>query len=256
MPEEPSFRIAVVCEAAADQRTACVLADRVVNANVEWIDSSLLDSIREWCGAHSAGEFLAWKDVREEASSRGIRVHGHFSGEPGKPDAAATRRALLVLTSLGVVPQAALLIRDSDNDTRRIDGMRQARDLGKWPFPIVLGVAHTKRECWHLAAFEPTDDADRKRLSMIERGLGFDPRLQSHRLAERTPSGKRNAKHVLNQLAADDEAIASRGISATPLETLSERGEKNGLTSFLAELVSVLPPIFDGIQRRISPGSR
>src|SRR5438270_860007 len=94
------FVFAVVCEARADQETACALADDVFCAEVDWINDELLDEYRRWRGATENTRFLLWQEVSELARQLGIRARGHFNDEPAHSDAQAARRALRVLMAL------------------------------------------------------------------------------------------------------------------------------------------------------------
>lgn len=237
MPDGGTLRVAVISEAQADQRNACLLADRVALASIAWLEPDLLDAVREWCGAIPATPFLKWTAVRGEADQRGIKAHGHFSSEPAEPDAHAARRALLVARSYEPGVSAVLLIRDSDDDERRLAGLRQARDKSKecpWPFVVVIGVPHTKRECWLLAAHCPQGDDESKEHVAVCKELGFDPCLCSDRL-------KKNAKRVKDTHCPDD---GERGLNETALNVLKERGRENGLADYLGELETRYMPLF------------
>src|SRR5262249_22883218 len=111
--------LAVVCEAPADQRTACALADRVFCAEADWITEEVLDDYRRWRGHTEAHTHLTWREVAHLARAANIRVHGHFEGEPGAPDAQAARRALLLLKQCPGNLHGILLIRDDDRQTER-----------------------------------------------------------------------------------------------------------------------------------------
>jgi hypothetical protein len=92
-----SVRFAVVHEAPTDFQTATELADRVLVEAIEWLDEDLLAHQREWVAETAAGDRLTWKGIKQLAHNAGMRIHGHFDGEPGLPDAAAARRAILYL---------------------------------------------------------------------------------------------------------------------------------------------------------------
>lgn len=249
LSEGEPLRIAVVCEGPADQRTACRLADRVAQSGLEWLNDELLPSTRCWVGVQPDQVFLRWSAVKSEANKLteklgggfGHRLHGDFAGEPGKPDAHIGRRALLVLKDANPPVAAALLIRDSDNDLRRRDGLYQARNAGSWPFTVIIGVAHPKRECWVLAAFEPSNDSERQLLHSLRKELGFDPTTQSEELTAKVDDAKRSAKRVWAELRNDDE---ERGLATTSLPTLKARGQNNGLAAYLAELEARYVPLF------------
>ena len=118
----------VVCEAAADQRTACTLADRVILQKSTRLDEALLDSVRRWSGLDSGSTFVPWTIVKSEADRIGLRAHGHFDGSPGAPDARAARRAFLLVSKTKPELAGVLLIRDTDGCIERRQGLEQARD--------------------------------------------------------------------------------------------------------------------------------
>jgi hypothetical protein len=85
--------IAVVCEAPADARIACHLADRVLR-EVEWINDSAdhLDEFRCFRGFLVGEPYLLWRDVRKIATQHeidetlgffeGVLVHGSKWSDP------------------------------------------------------------------------------------------------------------------------------------------------------------------------------
>lgn len=241
MGEGGTLLVAVVCEAEADQRTACVLADRIACEKIDWLEPEHLDSLRRWCGLTATTEFLPWKSVRREADQWGVVAHGHFGGEPGAPDARAARLALLVVGKAVPGLAAVLLIRDSDGDRNRLTGLKQARDAAPWPFAVLIGVAHTKRECWLLAAFCPRDDEEKARHVKVRQELGFDPCLRSHELDAWLAPAKKSAKRVAGILCP---VGGERGLNGTALDVLKKRGAENGLADYLAELESRYVPPF------------
>ena len=93
-----------------------------------------------------------------------------------------------------------LLIRDCDDQPERRRGLAQAstREPGHaWPFHVVIGLAHPKREAWVLAGFEPRDPDEHARLTTLRSELGHDPCTSSDQLTARTPGSKRDAKRVV-----------------------------------------------------------
>ncbi len=233
-----------MCEAAADQRTACTVADRVLCESLDRTDREQLDGLREWSGLEPASDFVAWTAIKHEADRKGVRAHGRFSGEPGAPDARTARLALLLLGRAERVPDAVMFIRDSDNQIERHQGLGQARDYANWSFVVVIGVAHTKRECWVLAAFEPNNDGERSRLAAVRKGLGFDPCIASHELTAAPDSAKRSAKRVLAKLCDADTRAGQDWLDTIPLDTLRQRGAKNGLTAYIEEIQTRLVRLF------------
>ena len=235
-----SWSIALVCEAPADRQTAAALTTRVACNAVDWMEPEYL----QFRGYKPDDPQLLWREVKTTAVANNVSVVGFINGLPASPDAHNAMRALILFNRLDPKPDAVLLIRDSDNDLDRRDGLHQARAAEPWPFPVVIGLAHTKRECWHIAGFEPKDEEERERCEKERLLLGFDPRTRSHELTAKHDENndKRSAKRVLRVLIADD--FAREAECLTVLTVLHERGEENGLREFLREIEAALVPIF------------
>ncbi|MCY2962348.1 MAG: hypothetical protein NT069_01635 [Planctomycetota bacterium] len=248
------IRIAIVCEANADFVLASCLADRLFQDRIQWIEPEYLDSIRTWVGGdpNPASRFLSWREVAEKARELNIKVHGTFQGASGEPDAQAGARALRILKRIHADLKGVILMRDSDNDLRRRQGLRQARTTHGTSLAVVVGVAHTKRECWVLAGFVPvTPDEDRQLLEEKKR-LGFDPTVHSHQLtAKHDPRNDlRSAKRVLASLTGNDRTRESECWQATPLSKLRDQGDSSGLKEFLNEIDEHLVPLFSNDCRK------
>lgn len=244
MTSSGAYVLVVVCEADADRRTATGLADRVLCQEVEWIEPESIDLHRRWQGLAEGSAYLEWRRTATLARERGLRPHGHFDGRPGAPDAYAARRALLLLALEASRLDAVLLIRDSDGEMERRTGLEQARAERAWPFPVVLGLAHPKRECWVLAGFEPRSDAERERLANARRSLGFDPRSNAHLLLASQRGAPRDAKRVLSDLTLGSFDREAACWMECDLEILRELGTETGLTAYLDEILEHLVPIF------------
>src|SRR5262245_55290428 len=106
---------------------------------IEWLDDDLVAVQREWV-SQVDGRRLTWKTISRLARAAGIRAQGHFGEEPGKPDAAAARRAILYL--LAAIPdlKAIFLIRDQDDQPERGIGLEQARSQDRSGVTIVVGM--------------------------------------------------------------------------------------------------------------------
>lgn len=245
---EAAYEFGVVCEARADQLTACGLADRVLLEQVDWIEPETLETQRQWRGLTPADSFLRWASVNSEAERMKLRggIYGHFNGTPGGPDAFVARKALLLYAFLSQRPAAVLLIRDSDGDSRRRTGLEQARDARPWPFKVVIGVAHPKREAWVLAGFEPQGPEESARLQQLRDRLSMDPILKSHELDAREHGAKTDIKRALDELILGDGDRERQCLNETALAVLEQRGESNGLVAFLEEVRQRLVPIFSG----------
>lgn len=234
------------CEADGDRRTACGLADRVLCQEVEWIGPESLAAYRSWRGLDEGSACLKWSHAGRLFRKSGLKAHGHFDGRPGDPDALAARRVLLLLHKAGFVPDAVVLIRDSDGDLDRLAGLEQARTEWKEAVPIVLGLAHPKREAWVLAGFEPQDENEQTRLKAARQSLGFDPRLHAHRLDAGEPGALHDAKRVVAELIGGRASREEVCWMECGLETLSERGGENGLAAYVREVRERLVLLFKG----------
>lgn len=245
-----SLSFVVVCEAPADRETGCGLADRVIRAEIEWVEQELLDTQRTWRGLSRGEPCLLWREVRERLDrltvSRAL-LHGHFGGRPGEPDALAARRALLLIKHASdCAPDAVVLLRDDDRESARRLGLEQAREHVTIGVPIVIGLAHTKRECWVLAGFVPKDEEESQRHRRIQRELGFDPCCRASELTAKHDEDKRSAKRVLAELMAGDRGREAECWSGADLELLRERGQETGLSEYLKEVRTILVPLVEG----------
>ncbi|NOK09999.1 hypothetical protein HNS30_13270 [Corallococcus exercitus] len=240
----------MVCEAPADREAACTLADRVLVDAIDWLDDGMLDAQRRWQGRTPAEPFLRWASVKDEADKAGLKgLFGHFGNKPGEPDALVARRALMLFMKADKAPDAVMLIRDSDADPRRRIGLEQARDDGRWEFPVVIGVAEPKRECWVLAGLE-VKTSEEDALRKVEQRLSFHPVRDAHRLTASEHGAKNDAKKALEELTSGDPERERECLRDTPLNTLRERGQRVGLTHFLTEVRERLVQVMDNRQPR------
>lgn len=242
---EASYELGILCEARADRDTACGLADRVLLEEVSWLEPEMLESCRQWVGLREDQPFLAWKHVDDEAKKAGLKVFGRFNGDPGAPDAFNARRALLLFAGAERRPAAVLLIRDGDAQRDRV-GLEQARNDKPWPFQVIIGLAHPKRECWVLAGFDPKNEDEAARLEDERTRLSFHPVRDAHQLTAREHGAKKDAKRALDALTQGDLERECACLEETPLSVLEERGEKTGLTEYLKEVRERLVPILGG----------
>ncbi|HBH54591.1 MAG TPA: hypothetical protein DDY91_22130 [Planctomycetaceae bacterium] len=218
-------------------------------ARLDWLYEEILDSLRTWIPNLPDGLPMTWTGVSRRARELGIRVHGHFSGEPGEPDAQAGRRALHVIRCEIRQLDAVLLIRDTDDQPQRRDGLEQARgDLNCW-CPIILAVPHCEREAWVISGFDPQNNREGERLAAVTVELGFDPRLNSESLtACKHDSARRSAKRVLSFLTDGDRLRETSCWMTADLEILRKRGASNGLLAYLNELQERLVPLISKCQ--------
>lgn len=245
MTAAAAFSVAVVCEAAADQITACDLAERVLLEEVDWLEAETIQTIVSWRGSHPNVKFIAWKSVIGEARRRGLRKHFGFRASPGAWDEGRARLALRLL-ALEDGADAVLLVRDTDNKNERIRSLEKARKSPAWRFEVILATPHPKRECWALAGFEPATSEEEETLRQVRQGLGFDPTRQPELLTAEGDKGKKNAKTVLKRLVDDDKVRENACWRDTDLSLLADRGRGSRLGHYLTELSDRLVPLIGG----------
>ena len=183
--------------------------------------------------------------MKEECRQARVAVFGKFKDELGAQDAFVARKALLLFADSERRPEAVVLMRDSDAQ-RDQRGLEQARDFNKWPFEVIIGLAHPKLECWVLAGFDPKNAQEKEFLSNEERRLSFHPVRDAHLLTAREHGAKKDAKVALDALTQGDKERERECLEETTLETLRERGENIGLTAYLKEVCERLVPILMG----------
>ena len=238
--------IALVCEAEADARTVRKIAERLLLESPcrEWINEENLSDFISWRGFHETDSYLDWKGshgVHELAKQLAIVIRNAPLGTSPPEFGYATIRAIRVLMKSPHPPDAMILLSDSDNELERREGLAKGRDLFS-NFPIVVGLAHTKRECWHLAGFVAANQPEEGNLDGIRRELKFDPTRNAHQLAGERQS-LRCPKRVLAILTGDSHDREMQCLD-TPLDELKNRGAETGLPEFLAELERRLLPLF------------
>lgn len=242
-----SRKIAVVYEAPADSALACCLADRVLVSEIDWLEVELLDSQREWV-LSLCGKNLLWRNIPELADELNIRLYGHFGSEPAEPDAKAARRAIAVIKRLEPAVAAIALVRDSDKQLRRQEGLAQAA-TAELKIPVVVGLAIPEREAWVLAGFDPADEAEQQRLQAERQRCGFDPREKSHLLMATSDNhAEKSAKRVLASLVGGNPQREAMCWESASLATLEVRGSENGLAAFLRDVRTKLVPLLTGRQ--------
>jgi hypothetical protein len=250
VPEQAAYSIAIVCEADADRRTACVLCDRVLCETVGWIGPETIEFFRSYQGRRHQDSCLKWTSMKRMARERHIVAHGFSRGRPREPDAAMAEQALKLLATLDPPPDAVILTRDADKLSRRREGFEQARNAQSWCFAVVIGIADPKRECWILAGYEPRDDAERAHLERVRKELGFDPRSRAEKLDASEDGAKRDAKRVLHALTGGDQEREEACTKDSPLTVLKQRGAATGLMDYLREVEERLVPLFGPVAKR------
>jgi hypothetical protein len=235
----------VVCEAKADFLTSSELADRVLYESIDWVEPDTIDFHRRYDGETDAEPFFTWTRMKALVKKAGIRARGFIEGQPGELDAQQARKALFYIGRMWPGVDGILLIRDDDYRASRRRGLEQARHDSHLSSRIVIGLAHTERECWVLAGFDPRNDREWELLAEIRQELGFDPCTQSDQLTAIHDHDKRSPKRVLNHLVQGDRDRETACWKETPLPILRDRGERTGLSQYLVEVEERLVPLLD-----------
>jgi hypothetical protein len=265
------LNLLMVCEDDSDFRIASGLVDRVIaEVGPSWLRAALEDTpgaMRSWRG-DGAKDFFDIHHIAETCDALEVKLsYGHFNGKAGGAGAHGARNAFALvrhLVTTGTPIDAILFIWDMDQQGKeRRAALRQARAEAKSlryigdTFEIVLGCPDAMMEAWVLAGFDARNDDERTRLSQERQNLGFSPVTLSQELdatsnkrgasAKRDePLAKKSAKRVLDALTGDDPDRVMGCWKDTPLETLRERGEHNGLKEYLEEVGEILGPRFSG----------
>lgn len=242
----------IVCEASADKETASVLADRVILEGLSTNGPADLSAHRIWRGEREGAEFIPWKNAGDLVPSqfdKKLKLHGHFDNRPGAKDAHSIRHALLGIHYIGISTDAVFLIRDTDGDERETKtGFQQAIDEAKskgiYPFVVVAGLAHPKREAWVLAGFEAVDDNERKAVESLRKELVFSPVEQTERLTAKHAADKKSAKRVLEKLTGGDSSREAECWETTSLDYMRKHGSNNGLNQYLEDVSKKIHPLF------------
>jgi len=243
------LKLCIVYEADADSQLGCALADRVVVECIDWLreQPDLLAFQREWTTEHGGIQFR-WDAIDDLGRDMNLRIRGYEDGEKDYPDFKAAVRALRVIRNLFDDVDAVVLIRDTDDQPDRIDGLNQAKNRfdGKpHDFRVLIGAARTKRECWVLAGFVPCDEVETGLLEDERPCLGFDPTTRSHELTAKNNENvdRKSAKRVLRKLTQGNFSREEECWTQTPLEHLKSKGQFNGLTEYLKQVEEVLVPM-------------
>jgi len=235
----------VAAEDRAGFAAVQTLTDRLLVDEVPWVDG-ILDHSRVWLHATEDRPWLSITAARRNARGSRRRIHGHFGGEPGAPDAANTRRILLEATQVHSQEMLHVLViaRDLDGDRRRLRGMQQAVDDGEWPFRVVLAWSEPEAEAWYLSGFCPGDETERARLHAVHEELGFDPTSAPQRLRSTSKRSKKDAKIVLEKLSSGNVDRERACLENTPIADLVARGEEAGLADFIKSVREKILPLF------------
>ena len=239
---EATYSIGLVVEAPVDRRTATTLVDRCLLEGIDWLEAEHLEHIRSWRGIEPGTTLTKWKNAKALAKLHRVAPLGFFDGDPGKEDARAARKALLLFRKFSM-PDLVVLVRDADDKPERREGLEQARNGASESERIVIGVAEPEREAWVICGFVPCDDRERGSLTEERLRLGFDPTLRPHELRG---GAKRSAKISLANLLGEDRNREHRCLTEPTLAELRKRGEHTGLEAFLDEIHERIVPVIGG----------
>ncbi|MBX9628731.1 MAG: hypothetical protein K2X82_33365 [Gemmataceae bacterium] len=239
-----SQSIAVVCEAPGDSELVAALVGRVIEAHLpDWYAGYRADQLLTFRGFEPDQPYFYWGRVNTLAGDRrggfGRTLRrSEFAGRfPDDPVALEALRAIRLLQfNAPTKPDAIILVKDSDNKPERRAGLLALHDdHAGHTIPVVIGVAHTERECWLLAGFEPNTPREREAHELLCRELSLDPCRESHRLAAPRETDDRHPKRVLGVLSGGDPAREAACLR-TAFPILEANGRDNGLADFLDAL--------------------
>lgn len=238
---EPTYRLGLVVEGPADDRTVRALVDRCLHEGIEWLEPEMLDDIRGWRGIEAEQPYTKWTHAAALAREHRIQALGRFDGEPGKPYSSRAYKTLRLFAKLGM-PDAVVMVVDADDQPQRREGLEQARGRSPEHAHVAIGIAEPNREAWVLAGFVPDGEEEIARLAEERTRLGFDPSHAPHELGR----GKRDAKKVLASVMGEDHHREQRCVSEPALRRLREIGGGCGLTAFLDEVDARIVPVVAG----------
>jgi hypothetical protein len=239
--------IGIACEDNGHFSTVTCLVDATLVAHHDWLDG-ILENCRSW---HGLAEGATWYkfdpadayDVRPfMIGGRRIAPQGHIDGQPLKPEAGMWRKVLIMFCHHNPRPDVVILARDMDGYPERLAGLVQVRDGLPWPFKVAVAMAQPEVEAWMIAGFVAARQGEEAMLEEIRMDLSFDPTTESHRLTSHPNHAPTDTKRVLARLCEEDADRKAACLANRRL--LRDRGEKNGLSSFIAEIDQHIVPLF------------
>ncbi len=228
------------------------LIDDALVRGVDWIVAETVAFCRTWCGYEAGAPWSKCGGDDDaprsfEIDGRRVPLHGKINGQALEDGAAMWRRVLARFAQLDPRPELVVLAQDGDGRERErrrgVNQVRYAKSIS-WPFPIVVAMPEPEIEAWHVAGFEPCNDAEQAALANLRADLPFDPRTASHRLTSQPNDAVTDAKRVLARLCGGD---ADRVVAClADVDRLRERGGANGASAFLGEVDRDVVPLFAG----------
>ena len=224
------MRIGMVCEAEGDHRTATTLASRALNRS---ITTTCINP-----AVDRDSQYSCWSKLdTHPATWPRHHLHGRW-GTPGPCHGYTTAARKAIVLFAGKADALILMVDGDDEGPDRLAAMERARSTATTISPerIVLAVPIPEREAWHIAGFVPSDTTENGRLQQVAKDLGGDPRTQTDTLRHGRDTAKRNAKRILAVLCDNDVDRAHACVADTPLASLREFGQENGLADFLRQV--------------------
>lgn len=242
--------VVLVCEGPDDNRLLRAMIPSALREACDWLEA-------EHCGFQGLAEseeYLAWSSVDEAHKACfprnfGMSHMGKFDGAAALPYAPAARKALLVLKSRFGDTDGFVLVCDEDvRDSRRLDGLHQAREASTLSARVAVGVARPKVEAWVLAGFEAQTPAEKAALRTEIEALTFDPTREPHRIRSQASGDVRNIKRVLECLTEGDHE--REVVAAGNMDRICRYGRETGAVEFVEECRCQLGSLFGAAPRR------
>lgn len=142
------------------------------------------------------------------------------------------------------VPDAVVLVRDTEDDPAVPAELHLVRAKHAWSFRTVIGHPKPEVESWILAGFIPGNQDETERHTAMHSHLGFDPCRQGHRMSHNHGDRTKRPKEVLDALTAGDGSRTRECYAATGLAALEANGAETGLPEFFDEVRTHLVPLF------------
>ncbi len=230
-----SFTFGVIAESPSDAEWACILADRILCDEIDWIDAETLLDFRQWMGLGAEAPrffgtgqdstYTKIHDVPRLAKKHKLpRKHGLLQG-----DLTMAHSALILFRGLTEV-DAVLVVRDGDGCEGRRSDLAQVCAMA-WPFHAIFALPNECMEAWILSGFQPGTNSEEADLKAECQRLGFNPTTAPERLSHKDPAPK-SGKATLKLLTCDSRARQAECLRR-PLAELSDRGAKAGLADYL-----------------------
>jgi hypothetical protein len=264
---DSGLQLVIVCEDSAHYFLATELADRVLlheaqARGADWIDDRSLAHLRSFAGPDGAPGYCSMSRAKQIAEDLGrtvtvggrpIKLRGHITpGQALGPETGFWRRVLLHFAAQEAPPALVIVMKDTDGEHARLDGLRKALSL-VGNLPVIVGAPHQDAEAWFVAGFQPASTLERDRHATCTGDLMFDPCQQPHRLTAHPNDATTDAKRVLRRIAfgddrscppSPDELVGLCERTLRDLRVLEARGAQCGLATFLADLHERYVPLF------------